>query len=110
MCRDSAEGRRHLPAISVDVVLIQCAQGGRCGRRDSGERAEQGVRVMNTITLDELRIVEVVAGVEPHACRQRGTQLLFMISRKQRDLHSVDLGAVFVDQVEERTRGGWYVR
>ena len=39
--------------------------------------------MMITITLDELWIVEVVAGVEPHTGWQASAQLLFMISGEQ---------------------------
>ena len=96
--------RGHLPAISVDVVGIQRAQSGRGGRRDRGECTEQGVGVMVAVTLDEFRVVEVVAGVEPDARGQGGAQLLLVIGGEQRDLHPVDLRAVLADQIEERTR------
>ena len=58
--------RGHFPAISVDVVGIQRAQGCRGGGRDRGECTEQSVGVMRAVTLDEFRVVEVVAGVEPN--------------------------------------------
>src|SRR5688572_4661742 len=68
--------RCHLSAISLDVICVQCAQGGGGSRSDSSERAEQRVGMMDAVTLDQLRIVEVITGVEPHACWQRGPQLL----------------------------------
>src|SRR5688500_15825494 len=74
--------RGHLSAILVDIAGIKRAQSGGGGRGDCGERAQQSVGMMVAVTLDEVRIIEVVAGVEPHLCRQGGTQLLLMISRE----------------------------
>ena len=93
--------RRHLAAIAFNVIGIQRAQCGRSSRRNRGEGTEQGFGVMITITLNEFGIVVVVSGVEPDARGQGRAQLLLMISGEQRDLHSVDLGALIVDQIQE---------
>ena len=96
--------RGHLPAVRLDVVVVQRAQGRRRGRRDRGEGTEQRIGVVLAVALDELGIVEVVAGVEPDTVRQHRPQLLLVLGRQQRDLHPVDLRGVFADQIQERTR------
>src|SRR4029450_2946425 len=72
--------RSHLPAISVDIAGVKRTQGRRGSWRDRGESTKQSVGVMYAITLDELRVVEVVAGVEPDTGGQSSAQLLLMIS------------------------------
>ena len=54
----------------VGVTGVQRGQRGRGGRRDRVEDAEQRVAVALAVAADQLRVVEVVAGVEPHAVGQ----------------------------------------
>src|SRR5215211_2725596 len=45
--------RRHLAAITVNVVSIKGAQSSRSGRGDSGERAEERIGVMEAVPFNE---------------------------------------------------------
>src|SRR5215212_11940576 len=65
---------------------------------------------MDAVPFDEFWIIEVVPGVEPHSGRERGAQLDLVGGGKQRDLHSIDLGAVLADQIEEGASRDRYVR
>src|SRR5829696_1734125 len=93
--------RGHLASKTVNVVSIKGAQSGRSGWRDSGERAEERIGVMDAVPFNEFWIVEVVPGVEPDTGRECGAQLDLVVGGQQRDLYSIDLVAVLADQVEE---------
>ena len=49
---------------------------------------------------DQLGIVEVVAGIHPHALGQAGAQRDFLVLVEQRELDAVDLGGMGRDHVD----------
>ena len=75
----------------VGVAGVQSGQRRRGGRRDRVEDAEQRVAVALAVAADQLRVVEVVAGVEAHAVGQPAAQLDLAPGVEQRDLDAVDL-------------------
>ena len=75
----------------------QCCRGSRSNRV---ENAEKGIAVAALVTPNQRRIVEVVAGVHPHARRQAPTKLHLMLLVKQRHLDAIHLVSVRVNQLE----------
>ena len=71
------------------------------GRGDRVEDAEQRVAVAVLVAGDQRRVVEVVAGVEPHALRQPPPQRDLAVRVEQRDLDAVDAVGVRGDDVEQ---------
>ena len=57
------------------------------------------------VALDQLGVVEVVAGVEPDTGREPTTQLDLVGGRQQRHLDPVDLGGVIMNELDEGVRG-----
>ncbi|CAG9205117.1 hypothetical protein BCAR13_1560013 [Paraburkholderia caribensis] len=92
--------------IARGVPRCQFTQRGGRGRRDSVENAEQRVALpmvfqcADTVPRDQLGIVEIVAGVHPHALGQPTTHRDFLILVEQRDLDPVDLAGVRRDDAE----------
>ena len=63
---------------------------------------EQCVGVPVAVAGDQLRIVEVVPGVQPHAlAAARGAGATSCVGVQQRYLDAVDLSAWVLDQLEE---------
>ena len=97
--------RGHRGVVRREVALVEGSQPRRGGRGDRRERTEERVGVVGPVAADQLGVVEVVAGVEPHAGRQRGPEPGLVVRGEQGDLHPVDLGGVLAHEVEEG-RGG----
>src|SRR3569833_3162477 len=86
-------------------VLIEIAarMGGQCRRRrrrEDVEDAEQRVRESLLVAVDELGVIEIVAGVAARALRQTATETDFLVLVEQRQLDAVDLRRVVADDVD----------
>ena len=73
---------------------------GRRGRRDHVEDAEQRVREALLVAVDQLGVVEVVAGIGAHPLRQSAAQADFLVLVEQRQLDAVHLRRVVADDVD----------
>ncbi len=85
-----------------DVARGELAERGRRGGRDGVEDAEQRVAVAVLVAGDELRVVEVVAGVHADAARQAPAHRDLLAGVEERDLDAVDLRGVGLDDAKRR--------
>ena len=98
-------GRGKQRPVSFDVAQRQRLQRLRCGGGNRGEDAEQRMGMAVAIALDQRRIVEIIAGIEPHAFRQAGAEAYLVRLVQQRNLDAIHLGRVFGDQCQHEFRG-----
>ncbi len=61
--------------------------------------------MVRAVSLDQRGVVEVVAGIEPHAVGQPGAEGFLVRLVEKRDLDSVDLGRMLADQPQHQVRG-----
>ena len=101
MCRESSRVGASSATVRRYVARVQRGQRGGGRRGDGCESAEQRVGVVRPVALDQLGIVEVVAGVEPHPLGQPRAQTDLVLGRQQGDLDAVDLVRVRVQQADE---------
>ena len=73
---------------------------------DGVEDAEQRIRMTLRVADDEFGVVEVVAGVHPHALRQAAAHGDLLLLVEQADLHAVHLGGAAGDDCERGFHGG----
>jgi hypothetical protein len=92
-------GRQH-SIVRRQVAASKRNEGGRGGAGDRVEYAEKSVAVAAGVALDQIRIVEIVAGVHFDPDRQTAARPPLLGVVEQRDLHAVDLGRVDLDDRE----------
>ena len=83
--------RREDRVVAVGVAVVERGERRGRGGRDRVEDAEQRVAVAVLVAADQLRVVEVVAGVEAHAVGERAAERDLALVVEQRDLDAVDL-------------------
>ncbi len=108
-CKDVARQRHGRAEDGVEffhVALREFAEGGTGSRCNRVEDAQQRIALAvepfaaETVTGDQLGVVEVVAGVHAHAGGQVAAHGDFLVLVKQRDLDAVDLVRVGVDDAQ----------
>ncbi len=97
-CGEDVARKRHrrredVVEIAQPCVGQRCQRGAR-GRCDRIEDAQQGVAMHPAVAGDQLRIIEVVAGVHAHALGQARAQRDLLVPVEQGELDAVDLGGM----------------
>src|SRR6266550_4053428 len=76
--------------IAHAVTACEAIKSGGCRWGDRVEDAEQAMREVAAVTLDEIHVIEIVTGVHFDSGRQPAAHVLLMVALEQRDLDSID--------------------
>ena len=97
--------RGHQRIVAGAVAGRELCERRIGGRRDRVEDAEQRVRMAFSVAGDQLRIVEIIAGEHHDTFGQPVAQGDFLVGVEQRDLYSLDLAGVALDQQNHGFQG-----
>src|SRR5438034_7340579 len=104
MAGERHRGREDI-AKTGHVARSQPTESSRGGRGDRVENSEQRIGVAFPVAFDQVRVVEIVPGIQAHSLREASAHVNFLLRVEQRYLDAFHFGAVCLDDLKCHLHG-----